>query len=88
MKPIVFSAHALEQMADRGANQSEVEMAINEGEEIPAKQGRRAFRKNFSFNSTWKGRYYEVKQVMPVVAEETASWVVITVYVFYFGGNP
>jgi len=74
-------------MADRGANQSEVETAIKEGEEIPAKQGRRAFRKNFSFNSTWKGRYYEVKQVMPIVAEESDTWIVITVYVFYFGGN-
>jgi hypothetical protein len=41
MKPIVFSTHALEQMADRGTNQSEVEIAISEGEEIPAKQGRR-----------------------------------------------
>jgi len=88
MKPIVFSTHALEQMADRGAQQSEVENAINAGEEIPAKQGRRAFRKNFSFNATWKGRYYDVKQVVPIVAEEPDTWVVITVYVFYFGGNP
>jgi hypothetical protein len=45
MKPIVFSTHALEQMADRGASQSEVEIAINEGEEVPAKQGRRLFGK-------------------------------------------
>jgi hypothetical protein len=88
MKPVAFSTHALEQMADRGAQQAEVELAINEGEEIPAKQGRRAFRKNFSLNATWKGRYYDVKQVVPIVAEEPDSWVVITVYVFYFGGNP
>ena len=88
MKPIVFSTHAFEQMTDRGANQSEVEKTINEGEEIPAKQGRRAFRKNFSFHSTWKGHYYEVKQVVPIVAEERDTWIVITVYVFYFGGNP
>jgi hypothetical protein len=88
MKSIVFSIHALEQMADRGASQSEVEIAINEGEEVPAKQGRRAFRKNFPYNSTWKGRHYEFRQVVPVVAEEPDTWVVITVYVFYFGGNP
>ena len=87
MKPVVFSAHALEQMADRGAQRTEVEIAISAGEEIPAKQGRRAFRKNFSFNATWKGHYYEVKQVMPIVAEEPDTSVVITVYVFYFGGN-
>jgi Domain of unknown function (DUF4258) len=88
MKSIVFSTHALEQMADRGASQSEVEIAMNEGEEVPAKQERRAFRKNFPYNSTWKGRYYEFKQVVPIVAEEPDIWVVITVYVFYFGGNP
>ena len=87
MKPVVFSTHALGQMADRGAQQSEVEIAISAGEEIPAKQGRRAFRKNFSFNASWKGRYYDVKQVVPIVAEEADAWVVITVYVFYFGGN-
>jgi hypothetical protein len=88
MKSIVFSTHALEQMADRGASRSEVEIAINDGEEVPAKQGRRAFRKNFAYNSTWKGRYYEFRQVVPIVAEEPDTWVVITVYVFYFGGNP
>lgn len=87
MKPLVFSAHALEQMADRGVQRTEVEIAISAGEEIPAKQGRKAFRKNFSFNATWKGRYYDVKQVVPIVAQEPDTWVVITVYVFYFGGN-
>jgi hypothetical protein len=88
--PIVFSTHALAQMADRGANEAEVERTVREGEEIPAnyKQGRRAFRKNFPFNSEWKGRHYELKQVMPVIADETDRLVVITVYVFYFGGNP
>ncbi len=87
MKRVVFSTHALEQMRDRGAEQSEVEVAINAGEEIPAKQGRRAFRKNFSFNASWKGRYYDVKQVVPIVAEEPDAWIVITVYVYYFGGT-
>jgi hypothetical protein len=43
MKSIVFSTHALEQMADRGANASDVEIAMHEGEEIPAKQGRKLF---------------------------------------------
>jgi len=88
VKPIVFSTHALGQMADRGTNEAEVETAVREGEEIPAKEGRRAFRKNFPFSSQWKGRYYEFKQVMPVVADEPQRYVVITVYVFYFGGNP
>ena len=88
MKPIVFSTHALGQLADRGTNEAEVETAVREGEEIPAKLGRRAFRKNLLFKAQWKGRYYEIKQVVPVMAEETDRMVVITVYVFYFGGNP
>jgi hypothetical protein len=88
VKAVVFSTHALGQMADRGTNQDEVEIAVREGEEVPAKQGRRAFRKNFPFGSQWKGRYYESKQVMPVVADELDRYVVITVYVFYFGGKP
>lgn len=87
MKPIVFSRHATEQLSDRGATQKEVEQAIREGEEIPAKKGRRAFRKNFSFQSEWKGKFYEIKQVMPIVIEEPERWVVVTVYVFYVGGK-
>ena len=35
-----------------------------------------------------RGDYYELKQVMPVIADEADRLVVITVYVFYFGGNP
>ena len=87
MKTIIFSQHALEQMPDRGAIAEEVEAAIRSGECIPAKGDRLAFRKNFSFHSQWKGRDYEVKQVMPIVVEESDRIVVITVYVFFFGGG-
>ena len=46
-----------------------------------------SFRKNFPFVSKWKGKYYEIKQVMPIVTEKDKEWIVITVYVFYFGGE-
>jgi len=88
MKSVVFSRHALEQMPDRGATQEEVEATIRTGERIPAKGRRIAFRKNFLFQQQWKGRHYEVKQVMPIVVEENDTMMVITVYVFYFGGQP
>jgi len=87
MPRIVFSKHALDQMPDRGATQQDVEIAINSGERISAERGRLAFRKNLPFESNWKGRYYETKHVMPIVKEENDALVVITVYVFYFGGN-
>ena len=86
LKIIGFTRHALDNLGDRGTTQDEVEEAIQWGEQIPAKQGRTAFRKNFPFHSTWKGRLYETKQVMPIVVEEPDRMVVITVYVFFIGG--
>lgn len=73
-------------MTDRGAMAEEVESAIRTGEYSPAKKGRISFRKNFSYNAMWKGRYYRVKQVVPIVAEEPERLVVVTVYVFFIGG--
>ena len=73
-------------MGVRGATPQEVEAAIRSGERVPAKAGRQAYRKNFPFESEWKGRYYETRQVMPIVVEEAERIVVVTVYVFYFGG--
>lgn len=86
MKRIVFSVHACEQLVLRGATEGEVESAISEGERLPARHGRTAFRKNFAFRSEWKGGYHETKQVMPIVVEEEDRFVVVTVFVFYFGG--
>ena len=86
MKPIVFSQHALDSLDDRGASREEVEEAIRTGEQVPAKLGRVAFRKNYPFHATWKGKHYETKQVMPVVADEQDRWVLITVYAFFIGG--
>lgn len=86
-KTVAFSHHAMKQLVDRGTNVDEVRKAIIEGEEIPAKKGRQAFRKNFSFEAFWKGKYYEIKQVMPIALKEDGRWIVITVYVFYFGGE-
>jgi hypothetical protein len=85
-KTIKFSQHALDNMADRGASKEEVELAIRTGECFPAKKGRLSFRKNLSYNATWKGKFYQVKQVMPIVADEPERLVVVTVYVFFIGG--
>lgn len=83
-KPIELSSHAREKMLDRGASESEVQAAIRTGNPEPARKGRLMFRKNFAFNSQWRGKHYAVKQVVPVVAEEVDKLVVVTVYVYYF----
>jgi hypothetical protein len=85
MPDIVVSRHAGEQMALRGVTETEITRAIEEGEAAPAHSGRTAFRKNFPFRSQWKGRYYETKQVMPIVVQEGDTITVVTVYAFYFG---
>ena len=83
-KPIEFSPHAREKMLDRGASESEVEVAIRIGSTEPARRGRLMCRKNFAFDRQWRGKHYAVKQVAPVVAEEADRLVVVTVFVHYF----
>ena len=84
MKPIWFSRHALERIDLRGTSQAEVERAIKEGEREPAREGRFAYRLSLEYHGQWQGKHYQVKQVVPVVAEEAERLVVVTVFVFYF----
>ena len=79
--------HAKIKMADRGASEDEVIKAIKEGSSEPSRKGRLLFRKNFPFNSMWRGKHYPIKQVAPVVADENDRMVVVTVYVYYFYGG-
>ncbi len=87
MKIIYFSRHANDQMADRGATQADIIKAIRNGEQCQAKKGRLSFRKNFPFSKMWKGKRYETKQVVPIIAEEEDRFIVVTVFVYYFGGK-
>lgn len=87
MPEIIFSRHALEQLADRGTSEQEVEEAIASGERTSAHRGRIAYRKNLRFGAIWREHYYETKQVMPIVKEEDGRLIVVTVYVFYIGGR-
>ncbi|MCX8066736.1 MAG: DUF4258 domain-containing protein [Anaerolineae bacterium] len=83
-KPILFSQHARIQMRERGATEEEVVETIRTGEEVPAKRGRRGYRRNFQYDRLWGGRHYLTKQVLVIVAEEAERLVVVTVYTFYF----
>ena len=57
---------------------------IDAGEMNFVKHGRIAYRKNFQYNNKWGGKFYHVKQVMPIVKKESDKIIVITVYTFYF----
>jgi len=41
-------------------------------------------RRNFQYNRAWGGRFYRIKQVMPIVKDDRGRTVVVTVYTFYF----
>lgn len=83
-KPIRISGHAREQMARRGASETEVREAIRDGHWGNAEGGRRDIRKEFRFDAEWNGRHYAKKQVRPVFVEDTGEIVVVTVYVYHF----
>lgn len=85
-KGIVFSNHAREQMLLRGASEEEVKRAVDQGEASPAKKERVSFTKNFPFDAKWKGEYYSTKQVKVIAKKESGSFIVVTVFTFYFGG--
>ncbi|TET28297.1 DUF4258 domain-containing protein [Candidatus Aerophobetes bacterium] len=83
-KPIEISQHAREQMIERGVKEEEVLTAIRQGEAELTRSRRVMYRKNFQFNGVWRGKRYAVKQVVPIVIEESEKLVVVTVYTFYF----
>lgn len=81
---VELSNHAKQQMELRNASEAEVLEAIKQGVEEPARKGRSMFRHNFAFNAEWEGKHYRTKQVAPIVVEDDATLIVVTVYVFYF----
>ena len=84
MKPVEFSFHARQQLIERGASQEEVVRAIREGKAENAKRGKLMYRLNVEYGKIWGDKYYRIKQVAPVVAEEDDRIVVVTVYTFFF----
>jgi hypothetical protein len=70
MKPIRLTAHAIEQCVERGADEAEVREAVERGIREPAKRGRFMCRLNFQYAAHWQDKFYAIKQVAPVVAEE------------------
>lgn len=81
---IVIDPHAGERIVERGATEGEVLATVAEGERFPAKFGRTGFRRNFAFDSVWRGRHYGTKQLEVFAVEEDGRWVVVTVIAKFF----
>jgi hypothetical protein len=83
-KPIYFTKHAREQMGARNATEEEVIEAIKMSDWQSAERGRLTTSRVFPFNSEHYGRYYAVKEVIPIFVEERDRIIVITVYTYFF----
>lgn len=83
MTSVRLHPHAVTRMAERGATEAEVIATVLDGERFAAKFGRVGFRRDFSFDGEWLGRYYATKQV-EAYAVQARGWLVITVIVRYF----
>ena len=83
-KPIHLSRPAVDRLESRGATPVEVTQAIRQAAWHPTERGRLECHVNFSFDRTWRGKEYLVKQVRPIFVDEPDGIVVVTVYVYYF----
>ena len=84
MKPIRLTNHVHAQAIERGTYEAEIIDAILTGNRQAAKNGRYKYQATFQYNNDWQGKFYSLKKVVPIVAENDTELVVITVYTFYF----
>ena len=82
-KPIHISRHAQHQALDRDVTEEEIAETIMEGLWRPAEKGRLMASQTFPFGREHYGRYYALKDVVPIFVEEPDRIVVITVYTFF-----
>jgi hypothetical protein len=82
-KSIRLSKHAQEQCKERGTTDEEVITAITNSSWLQARENRFECKYSFQYNAEWGRKYYAIKEVRPIFAEETDEIVVITVYTYY-----
>jgi hypothetical protein len=76
--------HAKERLSERGASEAELVATVEEGESFPVKYGRAGFRRNFPFNTVWRGRHYATKQIEAYAVKDGKDWLVITIVTRFF----
>ena len=67
---IKFIEYAEIRMKERGTSSKEALLTIESGEKFTAKFNRVGYKRNFSFGKTWKGKYYNTKQLEAYTVQE------------------
>jgi hypothetical protein len=81
---IILTTNAKQQAIERGTTLAEITQTSMNGRRKPAKFGSFQFIKTFGFNTDWKGKYYNTKQVEVIAKRIKANWLVITVITKYY----
>ena len=76
--------HAKARAKERGATEEEIVATVERGERFSVKFGRSGFRRNFPYNSLWRGKHYANKQIEAIAVRESEDWFVITVIVRFY----
>ena len=79
-----FHPHAEARLSERGITREEVFETVQTGEQHAVRRGRTCFRKKFTYNRKWLGRYYPTKQVDVIAVPDNDDWLVITVISRFF----
>jgi hypothetical protein len=82
-KKILLSEHAKQQLKFRGTTEEEIFQSIRNSPWAHTKENRWEASLDFSFNAIWNKKIYKTKRVRPIFVEESASIVVVTVYVYF-----
>ena len=83
MKPIIFTRHARQRLAERRTTEDEIVQAILDASWVRTDQGRYAVTKWYSFGQEHGGSFYAGKDVRPIFVDEGERIVVVTLYVYF-----
>ena len=83
MKPVTFTRHARQRLAERRTTEAEVIQAIHDATWVRAGLRRYAATKWYPFGQEHDGSFYAGKDVRPIFVDEPERLVVVTVYVYF-----
>ena len=83
MKPVAFSRHARQRLAERGTTEEEVIETIRDAPWILVESRRYAATKWYPFGQEHDGSFYAGKDVRPIFVDEPERLLVVTVYVYF-----
>jgi hypothetical protein len=80
---IRIDPHTLARLSERGIAEDEIRDVLLNGEDIPAKAGRKGKAMVYPYRRERLGKFYEHKRVEVIYVQEEDTLVTVTAYAFY-----